>query len=191
MNQLYRFVNIPNLETIQLELLNCIQHNYKLKMRPHAFTYSTEYISKTCPTLMTWIGPRCKMPLQLLRFYVTPPRQNLGVHVDGGTAGYPTVPFGLNIPVISVPNSFQIFYECPEDNIYGGKPTGYNESLHPIDLKRLIPIDRVEITTPCFTNNSVMHSVENNTDNYRVMFVMRWFIHNTIGREIEEVINLD
>jgi hypothetical protein len=190
MDHLYQFVNIPNLEIIQEELLNCIQHDYKSKTSPHAFTYNLEYIAKTCPTLTKWLIPRCKKSLRLLRFYVTPPRSNLSIHTDGGH-GSPTVPFGLNIPVIGTKDTFQIFYKCSDDNIYGSRPTGYNESLHPKDITKLIPIDRVEIVTPCFTNNSVMHNVENNTDNYRIMFVVRWILHETIGRQIEEVIRLD
>ena len=191
MDHLYQFVNIPNLEIIQEELLNCIQHDYKSKTTPHAFTYSVKYMATTCPTLMNWLVPRSKMSIRLLRFYVTPPRQNLGIHIDGGSNGHPSVPFGLNIPIIGVDNTYQIFYDCPEDNIFGNRPMGYNESLHPKDLNSLTPIDRVEITTPCFTNNSVMHNVENNTDNYRVMFVVRWVLHKTIGRQIAEVISLD
>jgi len=189
MDKLYQFVDIPNLERVQQELLNSIQHDYKLHDRPHAFTYNLEYVAKTCPTLMQWLIPKCKLPLRLLRYYVTPPRQNLGIHIDGGYNS-PTVPFGLNIPVIGVKDTYQIFYKCDSDNMYGNTPDGYNQSLHPKDVSKLVPIDKVEITTPCFTNNSVMHNVENNTDEYRIMFVIRWYLHQTKAREIEEVINL-
>lgn len=187
-DELFKNILIPDFPQVQRELLSCIKHDYKENPTPHAFNYSKEYLTKTCPTLMNWLTPRSKMFFRLLRFYVTPPRQTLGAHIDGGGKA-PLVPFGINIPVTGCENTYHTFYQCPPENIRPDTPDGYLGGLHPIDYNKITPMKRLEILKPCFTNNSVMHGVENESDNYRVMFTVRWILHPTIGRKIDEVID--
>jgi hypothetical protein len=189
MKELYKYVNIPNFEIIQQELLNCIEHDYKSK-GTHAFTYKEDYITKTCPTFMAWIKPRTKMPFRLLRFYVTAPQGRLGAHIDG-IASKAAVPFGLNIPIDNTKNTYHIFYHCDPENLKKEYPPGYLGGSHPIDFSKCTELEKFEILKPCFTRNDVLHSVENNNDTFRVMFTVRWILHPTIGRTIEEVMETE
>ena len=56
-------------------------------------------------------------------------------------------------------------------------------------ISKLQIVERFEILQPCFTNNEVMHSVENLSTDYRVMFTVRWILDPTLGRQIDEVID--
>lgn len=186
MKELYKPLNIPNLKIIQTELLNCIAHDYKSK-GIHAFTYTVPYMEEKCPTLMAWLVPRSKLPLRLLRFYVTPPKSKLSIHIDGG-GNFPVVPFGFNIPVTGCENTHMVWYNCTEDNMTPVHPAGYLGATYPKEYSKLSELDRIEIagSRPYLTNNSVMHGVINNTDEFRVMFTVRWTIDYVIGRTIEE-----
>jgi len=190
MKELYKNIVIPNFESIQQELLACIDHDYKADTKPHAFTYSEQYMSEKCPQFMSWLRPRCKLPIRLLRFYITPPHQKLGAHIDGGGRS-PVVPLGLNIPVAGSTNTFMTWYECKPENLRTDNPDGYLGGVHPKDYTQLVPIESIEITKPCFTNNSIMHGVENKSDEYRVMFTVRWVLDHFIGRTIEDCIKTE
>jgi hypothetical protein len=188
MNELYRYIKIPNFELVQKELLLAIYHDYESHTAPHAFTYSRKYLENKSPTLMTWLNGRTKMPYRLLRYYITPPGKSLGAHIDGG-GQFPTVPFGINIPVTGTQNTYHTFYQCNNSNIRSDIPENYLGGLHPKDYQSIQEIKKLEILQPCFTNNSVMHGVTNLSNKYRVMFTIRWALHPTIGRTIEEVID--
>jgi hypothetical protein len=187
MKELYKFIKIPNFDIIQQELLNCIKHDYKSKGL-HAFNYEEAYLAESCPTFYAWFKPKIKMPVRMFRFYITPPGEKLKPHIDGNKIRA-TVPFGLNIPVAGAENTYQIYHDCPPDNIQGGLKMGYMGGMHPIDVDRLKEIYRLEILQPCFTNNEVMHSVENTSADFRVMFTVRWILDPIAGRQIDEVID--
>lgn len=187
MDQLVKYINIPNFIEIQQELLACIDHDYTADTEPHAFIYRQSYMTESCPKFMNWLLPKSKMPIRLFRFYVTPPGKRLGAHIDGNAAA--TVPFGMNIPVAHTADTYHIFYGCTRDNLLDQYPKGGLGVRHPKNFKEMIELERLEIVKPCFTNNSVMHSVENHSDKHRIMFTVRWIIHPKIGRTFEEVID--
>ena len=190
MEELYRNIVIPNLEEIQQELLACIDHDYKIDTKPHAFTYPESYMISKCPKFMSWLKPRSKLPIRLLRFYITPPHQELDIHIDGG-GSTPVVPFGLNIPVAGTKNTYMTWYKCDPDNIVSEARGGYLVGTHPRDINKLEVTESLEILKPCFTNNAIMHGVKNESDEYRVMFTVRWILHNKFGRAIESCIDTD
>ena len=190
MEELYKNIIIPNFEEIQQELLSCIDHDYKADTKPHAFSYDESYMWFKCPKFMIWLKTRSKLPVRLFRFYITPPKQSLGAHIDGGGPS-PVVSFGLNIPVAGSENTYMTWYKCDPTNLRTDHPEGYLGGIHPKDYNNLEVIEHLEILKPCFTNNSVMHGVENNSDNYRVMFTVRWILHEKFGRTIESCIDTD
>ena len=188
MKELYLPVVIPNFVEIQKELHNAIDHDYKEKTQPYAFTYSKSYMEEKCPIFMSWLKPRLKLPVRIFRYYITPPGKSLGPHIDG-FKDLP-VPFGLNIPVSGTKNTFHNVYECDPDNIEVRSPNGYLTGLHPKDENKLKLIESLEILTPCIINNSVMHGVVNKSNEFRIMFTVRWLIHPTIGREVNECLDI-
>jgi hypothetical protein len=188
MDELYKNIIIPNLEVIQKELLNCIAHDYKKETKPHAFNYTEGYMWAKCPFLMSWLKLKSKLPLRLLRFYITPPHQSLGAHIDGGGHD-PIVSFGMNIPVAGCNNTFMTWYKCDADNLRNDYPAGYLGGTHPKDYSNLEVIESLELIKPCFANNSIMHGVKNNSDEFRIMFTVRWVLHKSIGRTIDSCID--
>jgi hypothetical protein len=186
MEELYKFVNIPNFDKIQLELLNAIDYNYQSKGK-HAISYQPSYMRSKCPELMEWLDLRTKLPYRILRYYFTPANDVLEHHIDGSN---PRVPFGLNIPVLNCANTTMTWWNCDEDNFYIPKPIGgYLGSITPKNIAKITIKDRLELVRPCFTKNDVMHSVENPNNTIRIMFTVRWFLHSTKARTIEEVID--
>lgn len=186
MKELYIPFSIPRLEEITKELLTAIDHDYKEPKKPHAFTYSTSYMQKHCPLFMSWLNPKLKTPVRLFRYYVTPPHQKLGAHIDGTD---PRVPFGLNIPLIGSKNTFHSYYDTEPDNLEYKTLNGYLGGTQPKDLSKIKKICDLEITRPYIMNNEVLHSVSNESDEYRVMFTVRWGIHKTLFRNVEDVMD--
>ena len=186
MEELYRFVNVPNFNKVQTELFNAIDYDYQSKGK-HAKNYTPDYMRLKCPTLMTWLDAKTKTHYRLLRFYFTPPNMVLGHHVDGV---YPTVPFGLNIPVMNCENTTMTWWDCSVDNLYIPTPGGgYLGSITPIDVSKTTVRDKLELIKPCFTRNNIMHSVENPNNTFRIMFTVRWVLHSTKFRTIDEVMD--
>ena len=153
-----------------------------------AFTYATAYMEKTCPTLMAWLNPRLKMPVRLFRYYVTPPRGQSGIHIDGSD---PSLPFGLNIPVAGSKNTYHTFYDTDPDNLmkFNGGNEGFYAAMLPIDNNKLTVLEEIEVLTPYVMNNSVLHGVRSESDDYRIMFTIRWPYHETMWRNVDEVLD--
>ena len=187
MKELYIPFEIPNLELIQKELLEAIEHDYKVALRPHAFVYPEAYMQEKCPTFMDWLKPKLKEPVRIYRYYVTPPYQKLPIHIDGN---FPSVPFGLNIPVCGWKNTVHTYYKTPKSNlVYAGAGSGY---LGRTDLKDYNNVERIvdlEIDRPYVTNNSELHGVANNSGDYRIMFTVRWAIHPIKFRTVYDVMD--
>lgn len=188
MKELYIPFTIPNLEQMQLELLSAIKHDYKTSKKPHAFSYPLLYMQKACPMFCSWILPKLKSPIRILRYYVTPPYKELGMHIDGSI---PTVPFSMNIPLKGTKNTLHTYYETSADNLIYETPKGYLGGTHPLDYKKCKKIIDLEIDRPYILNNEVLHGVKNNSNEHRVMFTVRWLIHATLYRNIEEVMVTD
>lgn len=186
MEELYKFVNIPNFREVQTELLNAIDYDYQSKGK-HAKNYTAGYMKLKCPTLMNWLNGKNKSHYRLLRFYFTPPNGALEHHIDGNT---PTVPFGLNIPVINCENTSMTWWNCDEDNFRIPNPdNGYLGAITPKDLSKITVKDKLELIKPCFTRNNIMHSIENPNNTTRIMFTVRWGLHPTKFRTIDEVMD--
>jgi hypothetical protein len=188
MEKLFTPINVKNFSLFQEELIKSLPLNFK-DNGLHAFNRDEETMSAMCPNLMSWLKSRSKMPFRLLRYYVTPPRTNLGAHIDGYKAV--SVPLGLNFPVIGYHNTYQIYYDCAVDNLADKNKGDYLDGVVPKDSTTLKEIARFEINKPGFVRNDVMHSVENATDHWRVVFIVRWILHPFIGRTIEEVFNIE
>lgn len=186
MQELYRYVHIPNFEEIQHELIKSINYDYASKGL-HACTFSEEHMTEHCPKLMQWLKSRSKSQIRLLRFYFTPGHAELAPHVD---SSFITVPFGLNIPVLNCHNTKMLWYNCPKENlVMGAVQSSYLHGLTPIDNSKLEIIEDLEITKPCFVKGDVMHGVKNFNDDIRIMFTVRWGLHPIKFRNIEDVMD--
>lgn len=188
MEELYRFINIPDFKKVQTELFDAIDYDYQSKGK-HAKNYTPDYMRLKCPTLMSWLDAKTKADYRLLRFYFTPPNEVLGHHIDGIN---PIVPFGLNIPVMNCENTTMTWWNCNKDNLRIPNPgSGYLGAITPVDISKTTVRDKLELIKPCFTRNDVMHSVENPNNTVRIMFTVRWGLHHTMFRTIEDVMNTE
>lgn len=182
--------SIPNLEEIQQELLAAIKHDYKdpKYIHNHAFTYDTPYMQVACPTLMEWLLPRCIAPIRMLRYYVTPPHTVAPIHIDGID---PRLPFGINIPVTGCKNTYHTYYDTTEDNLIQSPSVdgSFYGAILPKDQSKLTVLEELEITRPYVINNEILHGIRNDSDDYRVMFTVRWILHPTRWRSIDECMN--
>lgn len=188
MKNLWLSVDIPDFERIQNELYQLVEIEPGVT-KTHAYSVDEKLMAERCPLFMSWFLPRKKQNVRIYRFYITEPFGHLGAHIDGGKIL--KVPFGMNIPVANCENTSHIFYDCDEDNIQTELKEGYLGGCVPKDRSLIKEISRLEITKPYFTRNDVLHSVENNNPTYRVMFTIRWALHPTIARNLEEVFNFD
>jgi len=188
MKNLYVPCEVPNLETVQQQLLKCIPESY-FTDAPKAFTCDIEILKQYCPELIEWLIDNSKTDILHYRFYITPPKSRLPPHIDGGGT-VPTVPFRLNIPVQNTKGTKLTFFNSNEDNIKFGIPDGYLTSMHPIDFTKLEPIDSLELTNSHFVNTSVLHGVRNPLSTYRVIFAVTWQLDHDRYRDIEEVFNI-
>lgn len=187
MNELSIPFTIPNLEEIQTELLFAIDHDYKAKVGTHAFSYPSKYMTEHCPKFMAWLMPKVKIPIRVFRYYITPPHTSLEAHIDGVN---PTSPFGINIPIIGTKNTYHCYYDTPKDNIYATSPNGYLGAWLVKDQTKLKLIgEEMEVMRPYVMNNSILHGVRNDSDEHRVMFTVRWPLHSTLFRKLEDVID--
>lgn len=192
MKELFIPFNIPEFADMQDELHKAIPHDYTSKLEPYAFTLSERYMIEKCPKFMSWLKPRLKLPVRMYRYYVTPPRRNLGVHIDG-PAPDSRVPFALNIPVSGTKNTLHSFYQTDDDNIQRIERelgTSYMEGMMPRSRAKLNLLAEIEIVNPHVTNNAVFHGVTNNTDNYRIMLTIRWNWKDEQGTNVDECIDI-
>jgi hypothetical protein len=187
MNELSIPFTIPNLEEIQTELLSAIDYDYKKVVGTHAFSYTYTHMIENCPKFMEWLMPKVKAPVRVFRYYITPPHTSLDAHIDGVD---PTSPFGINIPVTGTQNTYHCFYDTSKDNIYATSPNGYLGSWLAKDQTKLKLIgEEIEVMRPYIMNNSILHGVRNDSDEHRVMFTVRWPLHNTLYRKLEDVMD--
>lgn len=184
MNELAIPFTIPKLKEIQTELLLAIDHDYKTAVGAYAFSYSTKYMTQHCPKFIAWLRPKIKAPIRAFRYYITPPHTSLSAHIDGVN---PTSPFGINIPIIGTKNTYHCFYETSEDNMFVANAGRYLEHIAVKDNSKLNLInEKIEVLRPYIMNNSVLHGVQNDSDEYRVMFTVRWSLFQRI---LEDVID--
>ena len=189
MEELYKYVTIPNFKEVQRELLESINYDYASKGL-HAQNFSEEHLTNTCPTFMSWLKSKSKREFRLLRFNFTPAYSELPHHIDGS---FISVPFGLNVPVLNCHNTKMTWYQCSKEN-QNGYSTGSSNDQHsitPIDVSKLEIIEELELTKPCFVRNDIMHTVKNLNNAVRIMFTVRWDLHPAKFRTINEVMNID
>ena len=177
---------MSNFEVIQQELAASINYDY-ISKGLHAQNFSEEYITSTCPTLMSWLKSRSKSQFRLLRFNFTPGHSELPHHIDGS---FIPVPFGLNIPVLNCQNTKMIWYKCSIENQNPHSVNGRDQSsVTPKDVSKLEVIEELELVKPCFVRNDIMHNVKNFNNSVRIVFTIRWGLHPTKLRTIEEVMD--
>ena len=188
MIELYKPLEIPNLESIQEQLLSYVDAKYLID-KPIAFTCDKSELEDRCPEFIKWICDNSKIDVLHYRVYITPPGSRLSPHIDGGGLK-PIVPFRLNVPLSGTKGTKLTFYNTPENNKASSIPDGYLSSIHPIDYTLLKPIDSLELIEPHFINTSILHGVRNPLQSYRIIFAVTWKLDEHKWRNVEDVFNI-
>jgi hypothetical protein len=190
MKKLFHQIYIENFSTIQQELLDLITPD-KIESAAHTMTswiLEKNYVLKKCPTLELFLKTHSKAPLSQIKFYLSPPKQGIGCHIDG--YDYESAqPFGLVLPLKNADNTFVNWYESDQITKIDLDPSEHFKSLYtqalvaPKESLRLI--DKVEVTSPMFTRSNILHDVTNNNDSIRYTAVLRWPIY---CKDIDQVV---
>lgn len=197
MEQFFVKISIPNLEEIQQELINTIKHDFLSRTDTHSWIGDQAEILATCPAFNSFLKTRCISPVRQIKFYCTPANNFLSHHIDGSLSNF-AIPFGLNIPLMNTKDTFQYWYDCPEENLM--RRNSDMKSLYPnnywatVDVPKntnMPVIGKLELTTPSFTKTDIMHNVVNPTDKTRLIVVLRWNIWKPDYKEPCDVFNLE
>ena len=157
---LYKQIDVPNLDTIQQELLNvakCIINdidtlipNFHLVLREEIdamLPYAKEYLDEL-GLLERW---------KYLAFITGNGGTSLPLHVDSTEWEFNA--YGLNIPVLNCKNSFTVFYNATlSQSIY--ESTDPRSVAQFCDQDTATEIDRFEATNPCWVNICIPHRPE-------------------------------
>jgi len=167
---------IDNLKEIQSELLDYLNNNtkniYVNKESGYSYMFVPSYHILNLPCLNETLKQTFAIKPSIFKFYIMPPGAYLKPHMDG-TTNTPSNSFGYNIPLYNCDSVETIFYSCDPINITWKAEKGQNARL-PIDESQLIEIKRHIIDQPSFMSTNTMHSVRNNTNDNRIVFLMRW-----------------
>lgn len=180
---MFKKLNVENYEIIRKELLNFSKDSVKEKIRFWDIPFK-EF--KKCPNFYNFIITNSKMPIRLCRFYLTPPTEILGPHIDGLKNN--RSPLGLNFPIIFDKNSSMTWYSCPEDNLIDGN-YGFNKitACKILDLTKLKIITKTVIDKPTFVRQDYVHEINNFGTNTRLVLSIRWFYTKTKGQNFNDI----
>jgi hypothetical protein len=167
---------LDNLAEIQSELLDYLNNNTKniyinSQLRFSYIAVPSDHILNL-PCLNETLRKIFAVQPSYFKFYNMQPGSHLKPHMDG-IFNDPIGNFGFNIPVYNCESVETIFYNCDETNIKSLNLQSARLRL-PINESKLTEIKRYIINRPSFISTNIMHSVENNTANNRIMFLMRW-----------------
>jgi hypothetical protein len=197
MDKLYQKIIIEDYESIRLELLKLITEEQLNSQTNTSWTIRSSTAIDKCPTLKNFLKNRCKKPVTLVKFYISPPGLGTGYHVDGTERRQP---FGLTLPLMNTENTYFNWYKEDPTNFVRREfriaplPENFmsplSETYIPIDISKLELLDSLEITQPTFTRTDLMHSVTNNTDKIRGVVVLRWLSPYQDFQSIDDVIDV-
>ena len=117
------------------------------------------------------IAKEINSPVTIAKFFITPPYNNLGVHVDS-TAINPKS-WALNIPILShEDNHYMFWYDYQGE--YITVSDSYNNSIKPKNVNQLTVLDKLVLTDPHYVKIGVFHSIENRTPTPRIVLTLRF-----------------
>lgn len=177
---LYKKIEIPNFDTISIEILKLVQPQISQNLRFWDIPFIEFY--KNTPVFFTYISKNFyKLPV-LFRFYNTPPFGGLTPHIDNLKEARNKI--ALNIPLSGTKNTTMDYYSTIEDNVYVTHTEG--KVYLPVqiikDQSKLTLIDSLELDAPALVRTDVVHGVKNNNDSYRLTMSLKF-----IGNNFKEI----
>lgn len=179
----YRYVTIPNLETIQSELyeaFNIVYDNDVNQMTPD-YVFGRGYIiEEYLPKTKEFLNELGILDRWAFVGFVTGNKgESLPLHVD--TLDWKRICYGLNIPVLNCEKTYTAFYDAQvKERAYSDKE---RKTAHICDEETAIEIDRVECDRPMWINHTIPHKPIMTHEKPRIMASLRFFpeVHDLLG----------
>jgi hypothetical protein len=197
---LFQKLNIPNLDTIQKEALSFFDKNPQLIRHDSNKDYFVHVPFDEFPVLKKFLEDRAKIEINETSVYFIPPHSKSEIHIDGLKKDNGKVPEGmmishqyvLIIPIANYEKTTSYWYnnedvkdvdESIRNHIREQFPYNFYVSFVKTGIK-LEPIGSTRIDTATFIKSNIYHQVDNEGDNTRMAFVIRF-------RELEYYESLD
>lgn len=171
----YRYIDISNLEEIQIELFNAfvdVHGNDFDNMKPD-YVFGRGYkIQHHLPKTKEFLDALGILERWAFVGFVTGNKgDSLPLHVD--TLDWKRICYGLNVPVLNCDNTYTAFYDAQlKERAYDDRE---RKTAYICEEKGAIEIDRVECDRPMWINHTIPHRPIMNHDKPRVMASLRFF----------------
>jgi hypothetical protein len=155
---LYKKVNIPNLVTIQQELLAVSTTVIKDvdNLTPDFHYIPRTDIENLLPKTQKYLDQLGLLDRWKYLALITGNQgTSLPIHVD--TIDWTTRSYGLNIPVLNCASSFTVFYRAEIDRPTQDDPADPRASAFYCKEDTAVEIDRIEAINPCWVNICIPH----------------------------------
>lgn len=107
----------------------------------------------------------------ICRFFVTPPKRRLGVHVDKDLSDKS---YALNIPILVDNKNHNMKWYSYNDEVTYSHDEMYNNSVTPKFTEKLVLEETQTIIEPTFVKVGIFHEVNNFSDKPRIMLSIRF-----------------
>lgn len=166
-NWFYSYVDIPNLEQIQKELINL--STYELpswSTNKYYYNILAKTALEKCPGLAAYLVSVGLLDTTIrLLFSKNIDQQPQVAHVDSYNPQY--CQHSLNIPLVDCKNSYTVWYGTKNTKLLDGTRYGLppESNFASCPLEEAIELKRVEVTRPCVVNTTILHRGESNNPN--------------------------
>jgi len=203
MRKYYRYIDIPNLEEIQKELLSFSNYEKYCDGMTHSWRHDYSPVKHKLPNLDKFLQ-RSKVHVGVIKYYALPPKGILGHHIDGPPIGYDKMKFphsfygpkfSFNIPLLNCKNTYTHWYQCSIDNLrplnqsyhYNGQfiQEGYmSNAWVPIDNNKIVEVIKAETDKPIIIKTDILHSGSNpNESTTRILASIRLDLGSRVDKD--------
>ena len=172
---LYKKVNIPDLVTIQQELLAVSTTVIKDvdNLTPDFHYIPRTNIENMLPKTQEYLDQLGLLDRWKYLALITGNQgTSLPIHVD--TIDWTTRSYGLNIPVLNCASSFTVFYRAEIDRPTQDDPADPRASAFYCKENTAVEIDRIEAINPCWVNICIPHCPVVNHQLPRILASLRF-----------------
>ena len=187
---LFQKLNIPNLDVIQKEALDFFEKNTHLIRHDSNEDYFVHVPFDEFPTLKKFLENRSKLEINETSVYFVPPHSKSKIHIDGLRKDNGKIPEGmmmahqyvLIVPIANYNQTTNYWYDNADvtdddewirNHIRKQFPYNFYVSFVKDEVK-LESIGHTKIDAPTFIKSNIYHQVDNEVNDTRMVFVIRF-----------------
>lgn len=165
----YKFVDIPNFDKIQQDLVAMVPSFFK-EVSTHAVVVNVEDIKLHCPLLIDFFEKN-NLVWDIARFFMIAPMTEIRIHIDGNSENPKFL--ALNLPVMGYKNTNMNWWDQVE--LCGVESTEkYGKNIGYYDSDNKVMTHTVELNSPALVQIDIPHNVNNPHDCARVVLSVRF-----------------